>query len=72
MSKIEKNEQGNKENITSYAADPALLEILVCPQTKTSLRYDEEKQELISDKAKCAYPIRNGIPVLIAEEAREL
>jgi uncharacterized protein YbaR (Trm112 family) len=52
--------------------DPKLLEILVCPLTKTSLKYDKEKQELISDKAKLAYPIRDGIPVMLADEARKL
>lgn len=52
--------------------DPKLLEILVCPQTKGPLEYDAERQELISRKAKCAYPIRNGIPIMLAEEARPL
>jgi uncharacterized protein YbaR (Trm112 family) len=52
--------------------DPKLLEILVCPLTKGQLRYDAEKQELISEKAKLAYPIREGIPIMLAEEARHL
>ena len=52
--------------------DPKLLEILVCPLTKTALDYDRENQELISKLAKLAYPIRGGIPVMIASEAREL
>lgn len=52
--------------------DPKLLEILVCPVTKTLLRYDREKQELISDAAKLAYPIRDGIPIMLPSEAREL
>ncbi len=52
--------------------DPKLLEILVCPVTKSQLRYDREKQELISDSAKLAYPIRDGIPIMLPEEAREL
>jgi len=52
--------------------DLALLDILVCPLTRTRLRYDEANQELISDAARLAYPIRNGTPVLIAEEARKL
>ena len=52
--------------------DRALLDILVCPLTRTRLRYDEASQELISDAAGLAYPIRNGTPVLIAEEARKL
>jgi hypothetical protein len=52
--------------------DPKLLEILVCPATKTPLRYDAENQELISDKAKLAYPIRDGIPIMLVDEAREI
>jgi len=52
--------------------DPKLLEILVCPLTKTSLRYDAEKKELISEKAGLAYPIRDGIPIMLVEEARKL
>ena len=52
--------------------DPALLAILVCPLTRTKLRYDEANQELVSEAAGLAYPIRNGTPVLIAEEARKL
>jgi uncharacterized protein YbaR (Trm112 family) len=54
------------------ALDPWLLERLVCPMTRTSLRYDEAAQELISDAAGLAYPIRNGIPVMLVEEARRL
>ena len=53
-------------------ADPKLLEILVCPLTKAPLRYDAERQELISDKAKLAYPIRDGIPIMLVDEARSL
>ena len=52
--------------------DPKLLEILVCPLTKTTLRYDKKEQELISDQAKLAYPIRDGIPIMLVDEAREL
>ncbi len=52
--------------------DPKLLEILVCPLTKGPLRYDAERQELISDKAGLAYPIRDRIPIMLVEEAREL
>ena len=52
--------------------DPKLLEILVCPVTKTTLEYDAAKQELISRKAKLAYPIRDGIPIMLPEEARRL
>jgi uncharacterized protein YbaR (Trm112 family) len=53
-------------------ADPKLLEILVCPLTKTTLILDRERQELISKKAGLAYPIRDGIPVMLPEEARVL
>lgn len=56
----------------SAEADPKLLEILVCPVTKGPLTYDREKQELISKQAKLAYPIRDGIPVMLPEEARKL
>jgi uncharacterized protein YbaR (Trm112 family) len=52
--------------------DPKLLEILVCPLTKTTLRYDREKQELVSKAAGLAYPIRGGVPIMLAGEAREL
>jgi uncharacterized protein YbaR (Trm112 family) len=52
--------------------DPKLLEILVCPLTKGPLIYDRERQELISKQAGLAYPIRNGIPVMLADEARPL
>ena len=56
----------------SMDTDPKLLEILVCPLTKGPLEYDAAKQELISRKAKLAYPIRDGIPIMLAEEARRL
>jgi uncharacterized protein len=52
--------------------DPRLLAILVCPLTKTRLRYDEAAQELISDAAGLAYPIRDGVPIMLIEEAREV
>jgi uncharacterized protein len=52
--------------------DPKLLEILVCPVTKGPLEYDREKQELISRSAKLAYPIRDGIPIMLPDEARKL
>ncbi len=52
--------------------DPKLLEILVCPLTKGRLEYDAARQELISRAAKLAYPIRDGIPIMLAEEARRL
>ena len=56
----------------STTTDPKLLEVLVCPLTKDSLRYDAKAQELISDRAGLAYPIRDGIPVMLVGEAREL
>jgi uncharacterized protein YbaR (Trm112 family) len=56
----------------SRETDPKLLEILVCPVTKTRLEYDREKQELVSRAARLAYPIRDGIPIMLADEAREL
>jgi uncharacterized protein YbaR (Trm112 family) len=52
--------------------DPKLLEILVCPLTKATLHYDRERQELVSKQAGLAYPIRNGIPIMLPDEAREL
>ncbi|HXE15604.1 MAG TPA: Trm112 family protein [Stellaceae bacterium] len=52
--------------------DPKLLEILVCPLTKATLRYDREAQELISAEAGLAYPIRDGIPIMLVDEARRL
>ena len=52
--------------------DPRLLEILVCPLTKTTLEYDAERQELISRAARLAYPIRDGIPIMLPEEARKI
>jgi uncharacterized protein YbaR (Trm112 family) len=52
--------------------DPRLLEILVCPRTKTPLVYDQARQELISRAARLAYPIRDGIPIMLEEEARQL
>jgi uncharacterized protein YbaR (Trm112 family) len=52
--------------------DPKLLEILVCPLTKTTLEYDPERQELISRAANLAYPIRDGIPIMLPDEARPL
>jgi uncharacterized protein YbaR (Trm112 family) len=52
--------------------DPKLLEILVCPLTKAPLRYDRAAQELVSDEAGLAYPIRDGIPIMLVDEARPL
>jgi uncharacterized protein YbaR (Trm112 family) len=52
--------------------DPRLLEILVCPVTRATLEYDSKRQELISRAAKLAYPIRDGVPIMLPEEARPL
>jgi uncharacterized protein YbaR (Trm112 family) len=52
--------------------DPKLLEILVCPLTKTTLHYDRDRQELVSKAAGLAYPIRGGVPIMLADEARHL
>jgi len=52
--------------------DRKLLELLVCPLSKTTLRYDADKQELVSDKASLAFPIREGIPIMLVDEARKL
>ena len=54
------------------AVDPKLLEILVCPVSKQALEYDAERQELVSRAARLAYPVRDGIPIMLAEEARPL
>ena len=56
----------------THEVDPKLLEILVCPLTHVPLRYDAERQELISDQARLAYPIRDGIPIMLIDEAREI
>jgi uncharacterized protein len=58
--------------MTNHEVDPKLLEILVCPMTKAPLRYDRAAQELISDQAKLAYPIRDGIPIMLIDEARKI
>ncbi|MEO1249187.1 MAG: Trm112 family protein [Pseudomonadota bacterium] len=55
-----------------HKVDPKLLEILVCPVTKSPLRYDADRQELVSEQAGLAYPIRDGIPIMLPDEARAL
>ncbi|MGV9008096.1 Trm112 family protein [Brevundimonas sp.] len=57
---------------TPTAVDPRLLEVLVCPVTRGKLTYDRERQELVSKGAKLAFPIRDGVPIMLAEEARAL
>ncbi len=52
--------------------DPKLLEVLVCPQSRTPLKYDRERRELISVAARLAYPVRDGVPIMLIDEAREL
>lgn len=61
-----------KSSSAQAAPDPKMLEILVCPLTKGPLRYDADRSELVSAGARLAYPIRNGIPIMIPEEARPL
>jgi uncharacterized protein YbaR (Trm112 family) len=58
--------------MTETDVDPKLLEILVCPVTKATLRYDRARQELVSLEAGLAYPIRDGIPIMLVDEARRL
>lgn len=57
---------------TANRVDPKLLELLVCPLTKATLEYDADAGELISRQAKLAYPVRDGIPIMIPDEARKL
>jgi uncharacterized protein YbaR (Trm112 family) len=57
---------------TETKAERSMLEVLICPRTQTTLRYDAGAQELISKAANLAYPIRNGIPVMLVDEARKL
>lgn len=58
--------------MSETAFDPKMLEALVCPMTQETLKYDAEKQELVSKAGKLAFPIRNGIPVMLVDEARTL
>jgi hypothetical protein len=58
------------ENV--YKPDPKMLELLVCPVTKGRLVFDREKNELVSEKARLAYPIRDGIPIMLESEARRI
>jgi len=68
----EPKEIATQEATEPRRVDPRLLEILVCPLTKTTLEYDAERQELISRQAHLAYPIRDGIPIMLTDEARPL
>jgi len=66
------SEPAAPEPAHEVAVDPRLLEILVCPVTRGGLEYDRAKGELISRSARLAYPIRDGVPIMLPEEAREL
>jgi uncharacterized protein YbaR (Trm112 family) len=64
-------DSGPRKTVAEHSGvDPRLLEILVCPLTKTTLSYDRERNELVSVAAHLAYPIRDGIPIMLPEEAR--
>ena len=65
-------EESPTQSPEHYAPDPQTLELLVCPLTKTTLHLDREAQELVSEQAGLAFPIRDGIPILLVEEARRL
>jgi len=60
------------DDFAAPGVDPRLLEVLVCPVTRGTLEYDRDKAELISRSAKLAYPIRDGVPIMLPEEARKL
>jgi uncharacterized protein len=63
---------GSPEPDTRLTVNPRLLEILVCPVTRAELTYDAARQELVSRAARLAYPIRDGVPIMLPEEARKL
>lgn len=65
-------EAGDGEEAPRQSYDRHMLEVLVCPQTHAPLRFDAERQELISRAAHLAYPIRDGIPVMLVDEARQI
>lgn len=67
-----KDKKTTTSGSSTHAVDPKLLEILVCPLTKAPLSYDADAEELISKKARLAYPVRDGIPIMLVDEAREL
>ncbi len=75
MQAFKNNDEERTRSMTENAPvkiDPALLEMLVCPLTKGPLIYDAKRQELISRSANLAYPIRDGIPIMLIDEARPL
>jgi hypothetical protein len=63
---------GQARKVEGRETDPKLLEMLVCPLTRAALQYDSERQELVSRAARLAYPVRGGIPIMLASEARSL
>jgi uncharacterized protein YbaR (Trm112 family) len=72
MADDSKSQRGEAPRHEISRIDPRLLEILVCPLTKSSLEYDAARQEMVSRAARLAYPIRDGIPIMLPEEARPL
>ena len=72
MSEDEGKRAGGTDPDPRSRVDPRLLEILVCPVTRAELTYDRERQELVSRAARLAYPIRDGVPIMLPEEARKL
>jgi uncharacterized protein YbaR (Trm112 family) len=72
MGDVDTREAHAGESKAARRPDPKLLELLVCPMTKTTLEYDAAAQELISRAAHLAYPIRDGIPIMLPDEARKL
>lgn len=72
MSKGDGTGDAGADANTQRSVDPALLSFLVCPVTHSALRYDADAQELVSEAAGLAYPIRDGIPIMLPEEARSL
>jgi uncharacterized protein YbaR (Trm112 family) len=69
---MDDSEPASPPTLGTTRIDPRLLEVLVCPVTRATLSYDSERQELISRAAKLAYPIREGVPIMLPEEARPL
>ncbi len=65
-------ESNNGEAAVDQGVDPRLLEVLVCPVTRSALTYDREANELVSRAAGLAFPIRNGVPVMLRDEARDI
>ena len=74
MAKTPKDKDSKKSKAGAPAGeiDPRLLEILICPKTRGPLRYDRKTHELISAKAKLAFPIRQGVPIMLVDEARKV